>query len=580
MTNFTHFDDKLVFSLNKVTKRVMSKVRDYTPQAPEISAFNAPLPQWQHAVKTLMLRCTIGIVIAISLVACGHRDTGATGQTDPHRILRRGLPGEPQTLDPQLADDDFSFQVLRDLYEGLTSEDDSGQIIPGVADSWTLDSTGTIYKFHLRSEAKWSNGDRVTASEFVQGLRKAVDPKTASGSAALLAVIRGANDIIAGKKSATELGVTAIGESSVQISLEHPAPFILQILSQPIAAPLHDNKAGVQEKNAGPFNGAYVLVTRVTGSYIELASNSNYWNSSRVSIQKVRYVNVESEATELREYMAGDIDLTFSIPLPDLGRISQQLGAEIQISPTLGTTYLALNLSEPPLKDDLALREALSIALDRDRIARSVMAGVAPAYSFVAIGTTGYESPKYDWVNWSRDHQLAYARSLYSQSGYSDSKPLHLRLYFSNGESIQRLMIAVAGSWQQNLGVISELNNDEFRVFLAGRKDRSRWDVARLKWDADYDDPSSFLDLFASDSNQNDPDYKNPSFNNLISQARSEAQPSKRMVQLQSAERVLMNDYPIIPVYFTRARRLVKPYVGGAKLNPMNRIYTKNLFWQ
>ena len=189
MTNFTHFDDKLVFSLNKVLKRVMSKDRDYTTQAPEFSVFSAPGPQWRHASKTMALRCTIAIVIAISFVACGHRDTGATTQTDPNRVLRRGLPGEPRTLDPQLADDDFSFQVLRDLYEGLTSEDDSGQIIPGVADSWTLDSTGTIYDFHLRSDARWSNGDRVTASEFVQGLRKAVDPKTASGSAALLAVM-------------------------------------------------------------------------------------------------------------------------------------------------------------------------------------------------------------------------------------------------------------------------------------------------------------------------------------------------------------------------------------------------------
>lgn len=558
----------------------MSKGRDYTPQAAEIIAFNASLSRWQHDVKSKMLRCTMSIAIVVSLVACGHHDTGATGQNEANRVLRRGLPGEPQTLDPQLADDDFSFQVLRDLYEGLTSEDDSGQIVPGAADSWTLDSTGTIYNFHLRSEAKWSNGDRITASEFVQGLRKAVDPKTASGSAGLLAVIRGATDIIAGKKSATELGVIAVGESSVQISLEHPAPFILQVLSQPIAAPLHDNKNAVQKKSAGPFNGAYILVNRVTGSYIELARNSKYWNSSRVSIQKVRYVNAESEATELREYIAGDLDLTFSIPLPDLDRISQKLRGEIQISPTLGTTYLALNLSEPPLKDDLALREALSIALDREQIATSVMAGVAPAYSFVANGTTGYESPKYDWVNWSRDRQLAYARSLYSQSGYSVNRPLHLRLYFSNGESIQRLMIAVAGSWQQNLGVISELNNDEFRVFLAGRKDRSRWDAARLKWDADYDDPSSFLDVFAIDSNQNDPDYKSPAFNNLITQARSEAQPGKRMALLHSAEQVLMNDYPIIPIYFTRARRLVKPYVGGAKLNPMNRIYTKNLFWQ
>ena len=258
---------------------------------------------------------------------------GATQETDPNRVLRRGLPGEPRTLDPQLADDDFSFQVLRDLYEGLAWEDDSGHIIPGVADSWTLDSTGTIYNFHLRSEARWSNGDRVTASELVQGLRKAVDPKTASGSAALLAVIRSANDIIAGKKSATELGVTANGESSVQIYLEHPAPVYSSnfISANRSTASLQQEK-GVQ-KNAGPFNGAYVLVTRVIDSYIDLVRNSKYWNSSKVLIKRVRYVNAESEATELREYVAGDIDLTFSIPLPDLDRISKEFKGEIQISP-------------------------------------------------------------------------------------------------------------------------------------------------------------------------------------------------------------------------------------------------------
>jgi len=528
----------------------------------------------------VMLRCGVIAAIAISLVACGHQEPGSSGANDSNRVLRRGLPGEPRTLDPQLADDDFSFQVVRDLYEGLTSEDSSGQIVPGAADSWTLDATGTVYTFHLRPQAKWSNGDRVTASEFVQGLRRAVDPKTGSGSAELLAAVRGASEIIAGRENITDLAVTAVDESLVQIVLEHPAPFILQVLSQPIAAPFHGKEGPGSEKNPGPFNGAYVLLNRLTGSYINLVRNSEYWNSSNVSIQRVRYVNAESEATELREYIAGDLDLTFSIPLPDLDRISHKLRDEIQISPTLGTTYLALNLSKSPLKDDAAIREALSIALDREQIAKNVMGGVMPAYSFVANGTTGYDPAKYDWVNWSRDRQLAYARSLYSQSGYSDNNPLHIRLYFSNGESIQRVMIAVAGSWKQNLGVISELTNDEFRVFLVGRRDRSRWDAARLKWDADYDDPSSFLDVFTNDSNQNDPEYTSAAFNSLIIQARTESQPAKRMMLLHDAEQVLMNDYPIIPIYFTRGRRLVKPYVGGAKIDPMNRIYSKNLFWK
>ncbi len=564
----------------------MSKDDEYTRQATEIVVVSDFLLRQVSEFTNHILRCGIIAVIAIFFSACGYHEAASPSGAEARRVLRRGLPGAPRTLDPQLADDDFSFQVIRDLYEGLTSEDATGRIVPGVADSWTMDETGTVYTFHLRPQARWSNGDRTTASEFVLGLRRAVDPKPASGSAGLLAVIKGATEIIAGKKNVADLAVMAIDDSSLQIDLEHPAPFILQILSQPIAAPIHVNRnattahAMESENSVGPFNGPYALVNRVTGSFIELVRNPEYWNSSKVSIERVRYVNAESEATELREYIAGDLDVTFSIPLPDLDRISRKLGDEIQISPTLGTTYLALNLSKSPLKDDITIRKALSIAVDREQIAKNVMDGVMPAYTFVANGTSGYDPPRYDWMNWNRDQQLAYARSLYSQSGYSESKPLHLRLYFSSGESIQRVMIAVAGSWKQNLGIISELTNDEFRVFLVGRKDRSRWDVVRLKWDADYDDPSSFLDVFAKDSSQNDSAYANPLFNELIAESRVEPQPEMRMRLLHNAEQVLLRDYPIIPIYFTRSRRLVKPYVGGVKINPMNRIYTKNLFWK
>jgi len=573
----------------------MSKPRKCMQQVPEIARIARPNLRRAIGSCRVLLRCSMVVaIVTMGIAAC---DSGSgsnerlssaelrTGQPNVVRMLRRGLPGEPRTLDPQLADDDFSFQVVRDLFEGLTAEDPSGQIVPGAASSWTLDDTGTIYTFHLRPDAKWSNGDRTVAEEFVQGLRRAVDPKTASGSAGLLAVIKGAGDIIAGHKNVSELGVTAIDESSIRIELEHPAPFVLQILSQPIAAPVHATAIATTAKHqpsqiVGVYNGAYILVGRVPGSFIDLARNPHYWNATGVSIEKVRYVNLESEATELREYVSGQLDMTFTIPMPDLARISEKFGAEVQIAPTLGTSYLALNESEGALKNNPWLRQALSMGVDREQIAEHVMIGVTPAYSLVANGTNGYVPPKYEWANWSRDRQLTYARSLFARAGYSEKNPLHLRLYFSSGEGIQRIMIAIAGSWKQNLGVVSELISDEFRVFLAGRKDRSRWDIARLKWDADYNDPSSFLDVFSEDSNQNDPAYSSAAFSNLIAKARIEPRPEVRTLLLRNAEQVLLNDYPIIPIYFTESRRLVKPYVGGAKINPMNRTYSKNLFWK
>jgi oligopeptide transport system substrate-binding protein len=554
-------------------------------QVTEIARIAHPRRDTTQARAKFVLRCSV-LLLALGLGGCGSYNEGKDRSPTENaanaqvRVLRRGIPGDPRTLDPQLADDDFSFQVVRDLYEGLTAEDPYGQIVPGTASTWTVDDTGTVYTFSIRPEARWSNGDRVVAGEFVEGMRRAVDPKTASGSAALLAVVKGASQIIAGQRSVSELGVEAVGDSIVRIHLEHPAPFILQILSQPIAAPLHSSIRASSGPDNTVCNGAYILVKRVPGSTIELAHNSNYWNSSNISIQRVRYINAESQATELREYSAGQLDLTFTIPMPDLPRAIEEFGSEVQMAPTLGTVYLALNLESDPLRSSVDLRKALAIAVDKEQIAEHLMMGATPAYTFVAEGISDYSAPKYEWASWPRERQLAEAQALYERAGYSRKNPLHLRLYYNNSEGIQQIMIAIAGSWKQNLGVVSELNADEFRVFLEGRKDHSRWDVARLGWDADYDDPSSFLEIFSAGSSQNDPSYVSGTFNALLAQARMEPRPAQRASILREAEGVLLNDYPIIPIYFSRGRRLVKAYIGGAHMTPMRRTYTKNLYWQ
>ncbi|HWG70493.1 MAG TPA: peptide ABC transporter substrate-binding protein [Steroidobacteraceae bacterium] len=563
-------------------------------QAPEIT--HIAFSRSREVLKSvgILLLCSMFSLVITTIHGCTNKgkddgginlDQGIRDKSNSVRMLRRGLPGEPRTLDPQLADDTFSFPVLRDLYEGLTAEDRNGRIVPGVAESWTVDTTGTVYTFVLRPNAKWSDGAPIVAMDFVRGLRRAVDPRTASGSSALLTVIKGASDIIAGNKKVVALGVTATNENSVQIELEHPAPFVLQILSQPIAAPARvqtDAASAMAGSGEKPkiSNGAYVLINRVPGSFIDLAKNPKYWDKSNVSIERVRYVNTESEATEIRKYVAGEIDMTSTIPAPDLDRVTQKYGAEIQASPILGTLYLGLNVSGPPLRDSRDLRQALSMTVDREMISTHIILGVTPAYSFVANGVRGYKPPAYAWSKWSRERQLTYAQTLYERAGYSKKRPLHLKLYFNTGESIQRIMIAIATNWEQNLGVDVDLVSDEFRVFLAGRKDRSRWDVIRLGWYADYDDPASFLDVFSRDNSQNDPGYMSSDFNNLIDAARREPNSDVRMSLLQSSEEVLLNDYPIIPVYFYTARRLVKPNLGGAEITPLHHTYSKHLYWK
>ena len=524
------------------------------------------------------------VVLLASLAtgACARHEQGPVGASQD-RILNRGLPGEPRTLDPQLSDDTYSSQVLRDLYEGLTAADRSGNIVPGIAQSWDIDASGTTYTFHLRAGARWSNGDPLLAEDFVQGLRRAVDPRTASGSAEFLIALKGAREIIQGHEPVAGLGVVALDSSTVRIELEHAAPYVLQILAEPIASPWHVPR-GREPNSALPsraiFDGPYVLTGRIQGSTIELSKNPYYWDGAHVPISAVRYVIEESASTELRGYESGAIDLTYTVPTPDFARVKRRLGAELQTAPLLGTLYLALNLTEPPLKDNAELRQAISMALDREFIAKYITLGALPAYSFVPHGLGAYQPPDYSWSEWPRKRRLEVARGLYARSGYSANHPLHLRLYYGAGENTARIMIAVAEMLKQNLGIDCELLAEEFQVFLAGRKDRSRWDVARLAWWADYEDPESFLDVFGSGNPQNDPGYRSTEFNRVLDDARVERDPTRRLESLRRAEALLLNDYAIIPLYFYVTARLVKPYLGGAQISLLNHTYSKHLFWQ
>lgn len=542
-----------------------------------------------------MLRRNTPLIWSFLLIAsCGpqsHPNRGHQDDEDKFGLIScaaskrdtitRGLPGEPHTLDPQRADDEFSFQVIRDLYEGLTAENPQGKIVPGIAKSWTVSKDGTVYTFRLRSDARWSDGTYVTALQFVNGLRRAVDPRTASGSAALLDEIKGAKSIIAGKRKVKDLGVKAIGTTIVRIALVSPAPYMLQILSQPIAAPLRFSTAkNTHTVNPMITDGGFAFGDQLSGSYIELRRNPFYWDVSQIAVPRIRYLISGSESTELSEYLAGQLDLTYSISMPDLQRMLKDRPSEVQMAPILATFYLAYNMSTPRLRDNIALRQALSMAIDRRLISKKIMMGVDPAFSLVPAGVRDYTPPRYRWAAWPRARRLAYARSLLSNAGYSDKHRLDLRLYFNSDETVRRVILAIAENWKQNLGVSVHLISDEFRVFLVRRRDHHYWDIARFGWNADYDDATSFLNVFTSGSPENDADYNNRVFNHLMGDARFEENPAIRRKILEGAEFRLLNDYAVIPIYFYEARRLVRSCIGGATITPLNHTYSRFLYWK
>jgi oligopeptide transport system substrate-binding protein len=330
-----------------------------------------------------------------------HRQPAQPSPLESTATLRRGLGGEPGTLDPGAAGDSFSLEVLGDLYEGLTTESADGTVVPGVAASWTVDATGTRYKFYLRHDARWSNGAPVRAQEFVNAWRRVVDPKQASPVADNLRVIVGAEAIIAGHADLESLGVSAPRDDELAVVLTRPTPYFPQLLTHCSTFPVFSESAA---KSHGPrnwvSNGAYVLSSWTPGGTLELSKNPRYWDRDHVRISNVDYVPLPDENSEWLRYRAGQLDLTQSVPAAALASIRKESLSELHVAPFLGTMYYAFNLRTAPFKNNVELRKALVMAVDRRAILAAILPfGQKPAYGFVPNGTWNYEPQSWDWAD-------------------------------------------------------------------------------------------------------------------------------------------------------------------------------------
>ncbi len=512
---------------------------------------------------------------------------GILGCSEPHtpanagEVLHRGLSGEPATLDPADAADTYSHEVMEDLYEGLTSESPSGAVIPGVASSWTVNASGTQYTFQLRADAKWSNGQPVRAQDFIAAWQRTLDPKKGSPVADDLRLILGAPAIIAGKSPVSALGVEARGDSVLIVNLEQPAPYFPQMLSYPAAYPIYsDASARSHDPATWVSNGAYVLTGWSPTTAVELAKNPHYWNRSAVRIPRIDYVVASDGHAQFARYRAGALDITDTVPENAVAELRREHSTEFLTAPILATAYYGLNLTAGPCKSNLQLRQALSMAIDRTRLVQSLAFGQAPAFGFVPPGTWNYGSQAWPWKDLGDAERVAQAQRLYTAAGYSPRAPLHLRLLFNSNPAIKQTAIVVASMWREVLGVETELVDEEYRVFLQSRHDRSRWDVARLAWSADFNDASNFLDTLRAHSSNNDPGYTNAAFDQLLDAAAATADPGRRRELLESSERLMLTDYPVIPLYFLVSKRMIKPYVQGVVANPLNHLRSQALALQ
>ena len=512
--------------------------------------------------------------LAATLLACGPRQA----PINTAEVLHRGLSGEPETLDPAQATDTFSYEVMDDLYEGLTTESPSGEVIPGVASSWSVSASGAEYTFQLRPDAQWSNGKPVRAQDFIAAWQRVLDPKRGSPVADNLRLILNAPAIIAGKAAVSTLGVEARGASVLIVHLERAAPYFPQVLSHSAAYPIYsDASASSHDTATWVSNGAYTLSAWSPGTSVALAKNPHYWDRSSVHIARVEYGVATDGSVQYMRYRAGILDLTDNVPENMVAQLRGEHSREFVTAPYLATAYYGFNLTAGACKDNSNLRQALAMAIDRTRLVESLSFGQTPAFGFVPPGTWNYGSQSWPWKDLGDADRVAEAKRLYAAAGYSQRAPLHLRLLYNSNPAIKHTAIVVASMWKETLGIETELMEEEYRVFLQSRHDHSRWDVARLAWSADFNDASNFLDTMRAHSGNNDPGYLNPAFDALLDQAATSADAGQRRKTLEQSERLMLSDYPLVPLYYFVSKRLVKPYVQGVIVNPMNHIRSQSL---
>ena len=508
--------------------------------------------------------------------------TSPAGAARGAAVLLRGLGAEPDSLDPQQARADEAQRVLRDICEGLTTLDKSAGVAPGIAASWQVSPDGKTYTFSLRHDARWSNGQPVVAADFVAGLRRLVDPATASQYAEVVDVIVNASDIVAGRKPVESLGVFAPNAYTVIVKLRNPAPYLPALLSHPSTCPvepvaLANDKGGYARPGNLPSDGAFVLSQWVHGSYIYLTRNHDYWNDAATRLDAVKYLIITDENAELTLYRADQLDVTDVIPRSQYGWIRSHLADQLHIAPELGVYFYGFNLQRAPFAGNVKLRRALAMVIDREKIAQLVLrSGELPAYGWVPPGVAEYSPQSPDYRSLSMAQRITEARKLYAEAGYSAARPLRFELRYNTGEVHAEVAIAIASMWQQTLGAQVTLRTEEFRSLMQDI-DRGDVQVFRSSWIGDYNDAYTFAQYFKSDFGINLTHYHNPAYDDLVDRAAAEVDTAKRRALLEQAERVMLRDQPVIPIYFYVSKHLVKPRVLGWYGNIMNVTYSKDL---
>ena len=520
----------------------------------------------------------------LMLSACGHRHDKLARQVHGYhvsdqpappaqQVFRRRIAMSPRTLDPSLATGIPAYNVIQDLFEGLTTLGPRGQLEPGVARSWDISKDGLTYVFHLRRNARWSNGQPVTAGDFVYAWRREVDPRTAAEYAQSLSCIVNGQAIINGKKPPSTLGVHAVDAHTLKVQLVRRTPYFLIMLYNDYFEPLYKPaiaKWGDAWTRPGHMvsDGPFKLTQWVINGHLTLTKNPYYWDAAHVRLREEIDYPIDSRSSAMERYLADDLDFVDepAFPASDTGWLRRTLGSQVQVAPYYATAFFGMLVHEKPF-NDRRLRRALDMVLDRKVLDDKLDHGLAlPAYSLFPP-LPGYTQHRPAWAQWPMHKRIAEARRLYHAAGYSKAHPLKVKLlYMTEGVQTRNFIDAVVTMWNQALGSDIVPWNEQWKVMLQDIQYKN----AKLYWSAwvgDYPAPYTFAQQFVKGFAMNYGDYDNPEYQQAVQRAMAEPDKAKRYAQYGRASDILNRDAPFIPLYFYKAAELVKPYVAGVEPN-------------
>lgn len=544
--------------------------------------------------KSLLLLLTLVLAVGTLLSACGSNNdkNSSNGSSNTNnsansgeeklaadQTLKINLSAEPPTFDPAQAQDSQANTVLKTMYEGLARMNDNGEAEPAAAESWDVD--GTKYTFHLRKDAKWSNGDPVTANDFVFAWERVLSPNTtpAAPYAYQLYYIKNAQEYNEGKVTDfSQVGVKATDDHTLEVELVAPTPYFLGLTSFYTYYPVHqsvknDEKWAVDASKM-IVNGPFTLTSWIKGQTIEVTKNDSYWGKDNIKLNKINMSLVNSGATELASYKNGELDRAGhpngEIPTDQIPIVKQELKDDFKVKGIASVYYYQFNVTAKPF-DNEKIRKAFAMSITRQDIVDKVtLGGQLPAFGYVPPGIKGVNDEfrtevKDNYFTEDLEQAKKLLEEGMQEEGYTQLP--EITLIYNSSEGHKKIALAIADMWKKNLGVDVKTENQEWGVFIENRHNLN-YQVARAGWSADYNDPMTFLDMWLSNSGNNDVGFKNEEYDKLINEAKTIEDATKREENFKKAEEILVKDnMAIMPIYYYTNVAVEKPYLKGVSLD-------------